>query len=89
MRALSLLVVLFISQGLFGQEFTKRVYSGNINGISSTSRLESGSLHNDETENRFYGMILGSDGSTYILMVDPNNMMLKQSGGNKLWSRIQ
>jgi len=72
MRALSLLVVLFISQGLFGQEFTKRVYSGNINGISSTLRLESGSLHNDETENRFYGMILGSDGSTYILMGDLN-----------------
>ena len=73
MRTVSLLVVLFISQGLFGQEFTKRVYSGNINGISSTLRLESGSLHNDETENRFYGMILGSDGSTYILMGDQND----------------
>jgi len=22
-------------------------------------------------------------------LVDPNNMMLKQSGGNKLWNRIQ
>jgi len=65
-----LLVVLFISQGLFGQEFTERVYSGNINGIFYTLRLEPGSLHNDETENRFYGMILGNDGSTYILIGD-------------------
>ena len=72
MRTVSLLAVLFISQGLFGQEFTERVYSGNINGLSSTLRLEPGSLHNDETENRFYGMILGSDGSTYILMGDLN-----------------
>ena len=72
MRVLSLLVVLFLRQGLFGQEFTERVYTGNINGISSTLRLEPGSLHNDETENRFYGMILGSDGSTYILMGDLN-----------------
>jgi hypothetical protein len=72
MRVLSLFFVLFISQGLFGQEFTERVYSGNINGISSTLRLEPGSLHNDETENRYYGMILGSDGSTYILMGDLN-----------------
>jgi len=70
MRALSLLVVLLISQGLFGQEFTERIYSGEINGISSTLRIEPGSLHNDETENRFYGMILGNDGSTYILMGD-------------------
>jgi hypothetical protein len=72
MRVLSLFFVLFIRQGLFGQEFTERVYSGNINGISSTLRLEPGSLHNDETENRYYGMILGSDGSTYILMGDLN-----------------
>jgi len=35
MRTVSLLVVLFISQGLFGQEFTERVYSGNLNEISS------------------------------------------------------
>lgn len=73
MRTVSLLVILFISQGLFGQGFTERVYTGNINGISSTLRLEPGSLHNDETENRFYGMLLGSDGSTYILMGDQND----------------
>jgi hypothetical protein len=72
MRALRLLLALLISQSLFAQEFTERVYSGDINGISSTLRLEPGSLHNDETENRFYGMILGSDGSTYILMGDLN-----------------
>ena len=72
MRTLRLLLALLISHSLCAQEFTKRVYSGNINGVPSTLRLEPGSLHNDETENRFYGMILGSDGSTSILMGDLN-----------------
>lgn len=71
-KTLRWFLALLISQSLYAQEFTTRVYTGDINGISSTLKLEPGSLHNDETENRFYGIILGSDGSTYILLGDLN-----------------
>ena len=70
MRLLYLCVLFFLGHGLFGQGFTDKVFSGNINGIAATLKIEPGSLHNDDTKNRYYGMLLGDDGSTYILMGD-------------------
>lgn len=45
-------------------------YSGIYNGIGSVISLEPGSMHNDTTQHRYYGLIQGADGSTYILMGD-------------------
>jgi len=72
MRFLYFYALFFMGQGLFGQGFTDKAFAGKINGIAATLKIEPGSLHNDETENRYYGMLLGDDGSTYILMGDLN-----------------
>lgn len=84
MRLLSFFVLFFLGQGLFGQGFTDKVFKGNINGIAATLKIEPGSLHNDDTENRYYGMLLGDDGSTYILMGDLNEVnQIKGSAWDK------
>jgi hypothetical protein len=60
-------------QNSFGQEkslFQSDYYYGQINGIYSTFKMEPGYMHNDATEGRFYGLIQGNDGSTYVLMAD-------------------
>ncbi|MFM1877384.1 MAG: hypothetical protein RLZZ241_250 [Bacteroidota bacterium] len=50
--------------------FTSELYYGQINGIYSSLKMEPGYMHNDATEGRYYGLIQGNDGSTYILMAD-------------------
>lgn len=81
MRSFCLFFFMSLTHIVWGQEvsdFTSNVYSGNINGVSATLKIEPGRLHNDQTENRYYGMILGNDGSTYILMgdmIDVNQMV--------------
>jgi len=72
MRLLYAFVLFVAGQVLFCQGFTDKVFNGSINGIAATLKMEPGSLHNDETANRYYGMLLGNDGSTYILMGDLN-----------------
>lgn len=84
MKLLFLCVLFFLGHGLFGQGFTDKVFSGNINGITATLKIEPGSLHNDDTKNRYYGMLLGDDGSTYILMGDLNEVnQIKGSAWDK------
>ena len=84
MRLVYFFALCLIGQGLLGQGFTDKVYTGNINGIAATLKIEAGSLHNDETENRYYGMLLGDDGSTYILMGDFDNVnLIKGSAWDK------
>ena len=58
------------SQGQESSIFTTEVYYGQINGIYSTFKMEPGYLHQDNTEGRYYGLIQGNDGSTYVLMAD-------------------
>ena len=74
---------------MLGQGFTEEVFAGNINGVHATLKIEPGSLHNDETENRYYGMILGNDGSTYILMGDLNEVnQIKGSAWDKFTAQV-
>lgn len=84
MKLLCFCILFFTCQLLFGQGFTDKVFTGNINGIPATLKIEPGSLHNDETENRYYGTLLGNDGSTYILIGDWNEVnQIKGSAWDK------
>lgn len=74
MRSLCSFVLFFTGQLMFGQGFTEEVFTASINGLPVTLKIEPGSLHNDETENRYYGTILGIDGSTYVLRGDRNEI---------------
>jgi hypothetical protein len=84
MKSLCFCALFFVSKFLFSQGFINKVFTGSINGITATLKIEAGSLHNDETENRYYGMLLGDDGSTYILMGDWNEVnQIKGSAWDK------
>lgn len=73
MKALPTLFLVCITQICISQgnsHFSAVPYYAKVNGISTTLKIEPGSLHDDPTEDRYYGLILGEDGSTYILMGD-------------------
>ena len=74
------IVMLAYASAIQAQEapppFYESIFYGSLNGVPSTCQIEPGLAHGDSTADRFYGLILGNEGSTYILMADLDSLQV-------------
>lgn len=80
-------ILMLCSHFLIGQtvaEYTQHIYYGNIQGVSAALKIEPGYEQNDQTENRYYGQMVGGDGSSYVLM---GNLTADNKLTGSLWDQ--
>lgn len=88
MRLSIYFIAMLFSQFICGQNttnYTQFTYRGSIQGVSALLKIEPGSMHNDQTANRYYGQLAGDDGSSYILM---GNLITYNMISGSIWDQF-